>query len=158
MRKRSLLRPSWDEYFMSIAQIVKTRSNCLRDQVGVVIIKNKRIVATGYNGTPVGIKNCFQGGCKRCADRDKNILKPGESKDTCICVHAEQNAIVQSAYHGISTKGGTLYTTMSMCVQCARLIINGGIEKVISAKEYTDTHGLKLLKRAGVEVVTLYKV
>lgn len=153
----TLQRPSWDEYFMSIAQIVKTRSNCLRDQVGVVIVKDKRIIATGYNGTPVGILNCYEGGCERCDKREKNEIVAGEAKDKCLCIHAEQNAIVQSAYHGISTKGSTLYTTMSMCVGCAKLIINAGIVTVMSSKEYTDSDGLNLLKKAGVEVVTLYK-
>jgi dCMP deaminase len=150
-----LHRPDWDEYFLEIASVAKKRSNCIRLQVGVVIIKDKHIIATGYSGTPWGIKNCFEGGCERCMKREQGLLKPGEEKDKCICVHAEQNAIVQSALHGISTKDAILYTTDAPCNVCAKLIINAGIKKIIAAKQYSDDFGVNLLKQAGIEVVIL---
>ena len=138
-------RPSWDEYFINLAQVVKSRANCLRLPVGVVIVKDKRIIATGYNGTPTGVKNCLEGGCQRCLDRQNNILKENERKDLCICLHAEENALLQSAYHGVSTKGATLYSTIAPCLQCAKSIINCGIAKVVYASFHQDTLGLNLL-------------
>ena len=150
------LRLSWDEYFMQIAQSAQARSNCIRNSVGAVIVKEKRIIATGYNGTPAGITNCVDGGCKRCSDRHANILKTNERKDLCICVHAELNALLQSAYHGASTKGATLYCTIAPCLQCAKAIINAGISRLIYKKSYTtkgiDNNGTDLLSQAGVEV------
>jgi dCMP deaminase len=145
-------RPSWDEYFMNLAAVVATRSNCIRMPVGVVVVKDKRIIATGYNGTPAGIKNCSDGGCQRCMDREKNIIKENERKDLCICIHAEENALLQSAYHGASTKGATLYSTIAPCPQCAKAIINSGITHVVYATEHTDNMGLDLFKSAGLTV------
>lgn len=145
-------RPSWDEYFLNLAQIVKKRSNCLRMNVGVVIVKDKHIIATGYNGTPKGIKNCIEGGCERCLHREKNILKENERKDLCICVHAEQNALLQSAYHGVSTKGAKMFSTTSPCLQCAKHIINAGITSVIYEAEHQDNLGTELLRSAGVVI------
>jgi len=101
-------RPSWDAYFVSIAHIVQTRSTCIRGARGAILTKDKRIVTTGYNGTPSGIKDCDEGGCKRCQERASNKLQQGEKKDLCICVHAEQNALIQASYHGVSTKGTTM--------------------------------------------------
>jgi dCMP deaminase len=150
---KQFIRPSWDEYFMEIAHVTKTRSNCIRDpKVGAIIVKDKRIIATGYNGTPHGIKNCFEGGCKRCMDREMNRVKSGEGKEKCICIHAEQNAIIQAAYHGISTKGAIMYATVTSCNNCAKMIINSGITSVYSDEEYTDEDGLRLLEEAKVEV------
>ncbi|MBI4009345.1 cytidine/deoxycytidylate deaminase family protein [Candidatus Roizmanbacteria bacterium] len=145
-------RPSWDTYFLNLAHVVKDRSNCLRMSVGVVIVRDKHIIATGYNGTPAGIKNCIDGGCERCLHREKNILKENERKDLCICVHSEQNALLQSAYHGVSTKGAILYSTTSPCLQCAKAIINSGISSVVYEGEHQDDLGLKLLQSAHVEV------
>lgn len=145
-------RPSWDEYFLNLAHVVKDRSNCLRMAVGVVIVKDKHIIATGYNGTPAGIKNCIDGGCERCLQRDKNILKENERKDLCICVHSEQNALLQSAYHGVPTKGATLYSTVAPCLQCAKAIINAGISKIVFAQDQQDKSGKKLLTSAGLEI------
>ncbi len=148
-------RPNWDEYFMKIAQDTKARSNCLDRQIGSVIVKEKRIVATGYNGTPMGITNCIDGGCERCKRREEGSLASGEKKDLCICVHAEQNAMLQSAYHGISTKDSILYTTASPCSQCAKMIINAGIRKVIAHETFPDTLGPELLKKANIEVIIM---
>lgn len=152
---KTVKRPKWDKYFMQIAQVVKTRSNCLDIQIGSVIVKEKRIVATGYNGTPMGIKNCIDGGCERCKKREEGTIASGEKKDLCICVHAEQNALLQSAYHGISTKGSILYTTASPCSQCAKMIINAGIVKVVAHKNFPDKLGPELLKKANIEVIIL---
>ena len=145
-------RPSWNEYFLQLAEIVKGRSNCIRRQVGAVLVKDRQIIAAGYSGTPRRVKNCDEGGCQRCLRREKNIIKTNERKDLCICICAEQNALVQGAYHGISTKGTTLYATVSPCLQCARLIINAGITTVVYKEQYQDDFGIKLLKSAGITV------
>lgn len=148
----SMQRPDWDEYFLKLANVVKERSNCLRMSVGVVIVKEKRIIATGYNGTPIGVKNCYEGGCERCYKREHNLLKLDERKDLCICIHAELNALLQCAYHGVSSKGAVLYSTIAPCIQCAKAIINAGITTVIYEEEHQDIIGRKLLKQAKVIV------
>ena len=141
------LRPSWDDYFMDIAHVVKRRTNCSRRQVAAVLVLDKRIIATGYNGTPRGVKNCFEGGCPRCASNAPSGSGLGE----CLCSHAEENAIVQSAYHGIRTKGATIYVTLSPCLTCAKMIINAGIVEVVYDEEYRFTDQTKaLLAQAGV--------
>ncbi len=145
-------RPTWDAYFVAIAHIVQTRSNCVRGARGAILTKDKRIITTGYNGTPSGILDCDEGGCKRCADREKGIVQPGERKDLCICVHAEQNALIQASYHGVSTQGTTLYSTVSPCTTCAKSIINAGIIEVVYDDQHSDDFGEKLLIEAGVKV------
>ncbi len=144
-------RPSWDEYFLNLAEVVKTRANCLRMSVGVVIVKDKRIIATGYNGTPMGVKNCSEGGCLRCMNRHKGILKENERKDLCVCIHAEQNALLQSAYLGVSTKGAILYSTVAPCLQCAKAIINSGVSSVVFGESHQEDKGLELFAVAGVK-------
>jgi dCMP deaminase len=144
-------RPSWDEYFIDLAQIVKKRSNCLRIPYGALIVKDFRIISTGYNGTPHGIKNCIDGGCERCAKREKGEIKTHEFQESCICIHAEQNAIVQAAYQGISTKGAAMYSTISPCSSCAKLIINAGIIRYIYNTPHHDKEGIKLLQKAKIE-------
>lgn len=151
MRNRHT-RPSWDEYFLNLAKVVRERSNCLRDSVGVVLIKDKRIIATGYNGTPIGVKNCYDGGCERCLERHSDRLKKNERKDLCICVHAEENSLLQSAYHGVSSRGAVMYSTTAPCTQCAKSIINAGISKIVYSAKHTDDFGLELLKKAGIEI------
>lgn len=146
-------RPSWDDYFMRLAEVIKTRANCTRRQVGAVIVKDKRIIATGYNGTPHRIKNCFDGGCERCKKRDNKEIDWYEYEESCICIHAEQNAIIQAAYLGVSTKDAILYSTTNPCSSCAKMLINAGIKKVICRKEHHDKEGIILLKKAGIEVV-----
>ena len=125
-------RPGWDEYFMSICNVVSTRSNCCRRNVGAVIVKDTRIISTGYNGTPKGIANCFDGGCDRCNEDTPS----GASLHECLCSHAEENAIVQAACHGIAIKGSTLYCNLSPCLTCSKMIINAGIVEVIYGNEY----------------------
>ena len=143
MRKR----PGWDEYFMRIAQVVALRSNCSRRQVAAVIVKDHRIISTGYNGTPRGIKNCNEGGCPRCSSHAPS----GTALEECLCCHGEENAIVQAAYHGISVKDSTLYTTFSPCLLCAKMIINAGIKEVVYAERYSiDGTSRRILNEAGV--------
>jgi dCMP deaminase len=142
-------RPGWDEYFMSIARMVAMRSNCIKRKVAAVLVKDRRIIATGYNGTPRGVKNCSEGGCPRCAAFGKSGTSLGE----CVCSHAEENAITQSAYHGVNIKGATLYTTYSPCLICTKMIINCGIAEVVYHVSYSlDQTSLKLLKEAQVKV------
>ncbi len=148
-------RPSWDEYFMELAEVVRKRADCTRRKVGAVIVKDYRIISTGYNGTPHTIKNCSEGGCQRCKKRDERKINWYEYEESCVCIHAEQNAIIQAAYLGASTKGATLYSTTNPCSSCAKMLINAGITKVFCTIEHHDTEGIGLLKAAGVEVVQI---
>ena len=142
-------RPSWDEYFMSIARVVATRSNCVKRKVAAVITRDRRIVSTGYNGTPRGVRNCNEGGCPRC----NTFAEGGTRLDECLCSHGEENAITQVAYHGVSVKDATLYTTLSPCLICTKMIINAGITEVVYNAQYPmGTVALALLKEAGVKV------
>ena len=142
-------RPSWDEYFMNIAKVAATRGNCSRRQVAAVIVRDHRVISTGYNGTPRGVRNCCDGGCPRCSSNAPS----GTALSECLCSHAEENAIVQAACYGIAVKGATLYTTFSPCLQCAKMIINAGIAEVIYFQHYTiDDISLALLREAGVVV------
>jgi dCMP deaminase len=140
-------RPDWDEYFMNIARVVATRSNCLKRKVAAIIVKDKRVVSTGYNGTPRGARNCNEGGCPRC-----NSMAPsGTALEECLCCHGEENAITQAAYHGTSLKGTTLYTTFAPCLLCTKMIINSGIVEVVYTKEYPlNDRALNLLLECGV--------
>jgi len=142
-------RPSWDEYFMGIAKQVATRSNCIKRKVAAVIVRDKRIISTGYNGTPRGTRNCNEGGCPRC----NNFAESGTRLDECYCSHGEENAIVQAAYHGISVKDSTIYSTFCPCLYCTRMIINAGIKEVVYNADYPlNESALKLLEEAGVTV------
>ncbi|MBR4522908.1 MAG: dCMP deaminase family protein [Kiritimatiellae bacterium] len=141
-------RPSWDDYFMGIARVVATRSNCSRRHVGAVVMRDNHILSTGYNGTPHGVKNCFAGGCPRCA----GTVKSGTNLEECMCVHAEQNAICQAALYGTSLQGSTIYITLSPCLTCAKLIINSGIKEVVfdGCYEFLDKVK-KIFKESGVK-------
>jgi len=142
-------RPGWDEYFMSIAEVAATRSNCSRRHVAAVIVRDKQVISTGYNGTPRGIKNCSEGGCPRC----NSDAPSGTHLGDCLCSHAEENAIVQAACHGIAVNKAVLYTTFSPCLLCAKMIINSGIAEVIYRSRYSiDDTSMRLLKEAGVKV------
>ena len=151
-------RPSWDEYFMKIAEVVATRSNCVRPAKGAVIVIDKKIISTGYNGTPVNVKNCFDGGCVRCSDVHKGKMASGtydydlKSKSECICCHGEENAIVHAARHGISTKGATLYTSFSPCTWCAKMIINAGIVRIVAKEDYPAGLAVNILNQAKVKL------
>jgi len=140
-------RPDWDTYFMNIAHVVKARGNCLRRKVAAVIVRDRRLISTGYNGTPRGVKNCYEGGCARCASDTPSGSDLGE----CICSHAEENAITQAAYHGTSVRDGIMYVTISPCLMCAKMIINAGIIEVVYDGDYKFTEQTKaLLDEAGV--------
>lgn len=148
------MKPTWDEYFIKIAKLIASRSSCSSRQVGAVIVKDKMIISTGYNGTPRGIKNCDEGGCQRCEDKKNGKIHSGEKLDECICVHAEENAILQAAYHGVSVKDSTLYTSLCPCRTCAKHIINSGIKKVFYSENYVlDNIAKKLFEEAGIEFV-----
>lgn len=142
-------RPGWDEYFLQVALVVASRSNCVKRKVGAVIARDRRIISTGYNGTPRGVRNCNEGGCPRC-----NSFSAGGTKlDECLCSHAEENAIIQAAYHGVSVRGAMIYTTLSPCLLCTKMILNAGIEEVVYNGEYALAEGsLALLREAGVKV------
>jgi dCMP deaminase len=142
-------RPDWDEYFMKIAQVASMRSNCIKRKVGAVIIRDKRIISTGYNGTPRGTKNCNEGGCPRC----NSLASSGTRLEECLCSHAEENSITQAAYHGTSVKDGTLYTTFAPCLMCSKMIINSGILEVVFNIDYplNDT-SFNLFAQAGVKI------
>jgi dCMP deaminase len=140
-------RPGWDTYFMDIAHVVKKRSNCSRRQVAAIIVAEKRIISTGYNGTPRGIVNCRDGGCPRCA----SDVASGKDLGECICAHAEENAIIQAAYHGIAVRGGSLYCTISPCLACTRMVINAGLVEVVYEEDYHFSEQAKaLLEQADV--------
>ena len=113
-----IARPNRDDYYMGIALAVRRRANCLGNRVGAILVRNDHVVATGYNGTPAGMPNCDEGGCERCGNRDK--YPSGQGYDLCICVHAEQNALLMAARFGIAVEGATLYTTMEPCFGCAK--------------------------------------
>ena len=142
------MRPSWDEYFMEIVEIIKTRSTCLRRQVGALIVKDKRILTTGYNGAPVGCAHCSEVGCMR----EKLNVPSGKNHELCRAIHAEQNAIIQAALHGVSTKGSTLYCTTQPCVLCAKMLINAGVEVIYFKGSYPDKLALEMLNEAGVKL------
>jgi dCMP deaminase len=112
---------------MKMAEDASTRSNCLRRKVGAVIVKQRNIISTGYNGTPIGVKNCFEGGCPRC----QSDIEPGQGYDTCICVHAEANAVLLAARHGNATEGGVLYTTLRPCFSCLKEAVQAGIQEIV---------------------------
>lgn len=144
-------RPSWDEYFMEIARLAATRSTCLRRHIGAVVVKDKKILATGYNGAPSGLRHCEEVGCLR----EKLGIPSGERHELCRAVHAEQNAIVQAATFGVSIRGATLYSTTQPCIMCSKLIINAHIERVVVAEGYPDGLSLEMLAEAGVVVQQL---
>jgi dCMP deaminase len=142
-------RPDWDEYFMNIARVVAARSNCVKRKVAAVVTVDRRIIATGYNGTPRGTTNCNEGGCPRC----NSFAKAGADLGECLCSHAEENAITQSAYHGVPVRGATIYTTLCPCLICTKMIINAGIVEVVYGAEFPlGDVSLSLLREAGVKV------
>lgn len=142
------MRPSWTEYFMEIARLVATRSTCLRRQVGAVLVRDKRILSTGYNGAPSGVDHCLDVGCLR----EQLGIPSGQRHELCRAVHAEQNAIIQAALHGVSTKGAILYCTTQPCVLCAKMLINAGVEEIFFQGSYPDELALSLLKEAKVKL------
>ncbi len=143
-------RPTWDEYFMEMAELTAKRSTCLRRHVGAVIVKDKHIIATGYNGAPRGLSHCADlGGCLR----EKLGVPSGERHELCRALHAEQNAIIQAATLGQSIEGASIYITHQPCVICAKMIINAGIDKIVVKEGYPDELSMELLEEAGKRVI-----
>lgn len=142
-------RPPWEEYFMGIAVLVSKRSTCRRRHVGAVLVKDKRILATGYNGAPSGLRHCLDIGCLR---EDLNIPS-GERHELCRGLHAEQNVIIQAAYHGVPIRGATLYCTNLPCSICSKMIINAGIAEIIYLDGYADTMTKDMLNEAGITLI-----
>ncbi len=144
-------RLSWDEYFMKLAWLVAERSTCLRHHVGAVIVRDKRILTTGYNGAASGTKDCLELGCLR---NELNIPS-GTRHEICRAIHAEQNAIIQAGTHGINIQGGTLYCTHSPCILCAKMIANAKIKRVVMSIKYPDETFLNLFKEVGIDCLTM---
>ncbi len=139
-------RPSWDEYFMKLAWLVAERSTCVRHHVGAVIVRDKRILTTGYNGAAANTKDCLELGCLR----NRLNIPSGTRHEICRAIHAEQNAIIQAGTHGININGGTLYCTHSPCILCAKMIANAKIKRVVMSIEYPDETFKNLFKEAGI--------
>ena len=144
---KEVQRPDWDHYFMNIAKVVSTRSNCIKRKVAAIIVRDKRVISTGYNGTPRGTRNCNEGGCPRC----NNLATSGTALYECLCSHGEENAIVQASFHGVSVKDSVIYSTFAPCLMCAKMIINSGIREVIFNAEYPlNDSAFRLFNEAGV--------
>ena len=146
-------RPSWDEYFMAMAFLVRERSTCTRRKVGAVLVRDRRILATGYNGPPSGFPHCDEIGCLR----EQLNIPSGERQELCWGLHAEQNAIIQAALFGVSTKDSVLYCTTKPCITCAKILANAGVKKIYVAEEYPDEFSDKLLNQLGIPVIFLPK-
>lgn len=141
-------RPSWDEYFMEITHLVARRSTCLRRQIGAVLVKDKNVLATGYNGSPSGVAHCLDVGCLR----DKLGIPSGERHELCRGLHAEQNAIVQAAKHGSNISGSTLYCTNQPCIICSKMIINAGIQRIVYENGYPDSLSMEMIAESGITI------
>ena len=142
-------RPTWDEYFLEMARVIATRSTCLRRRVGAVLVRGRRILATGYNGAPSSLPHCEEVGCRR----EQLGIASGERHELCRGLHAEQNAIIQGALYGVSLQGSVLYCTTQPCVICAKMLINAGVERVVYQGEYADDLSLEMFGQAGVELI-----
>lgn len=148
---KKIHRPTWDEYFLGIAELVSKRSTCLRRRVGAVLVKDKRILATGYNGAPSRITHCDEAGCIR----EKLNIPSGERHELCRGLHAEQNSFLQAALYGTSLKDATIYCTTQPCIICAKMIINAGIKEVVIKGAYPDELARDILREAKVKIRTL---
>ncbi|HIU64608.1 MAG TPA: cytidine/deoxycytidylate deaminase family protein [Candidatus Avacidaminococcus intestinavium] len=146
-------RPDWDSYFMEMAQVAAKRATCLRRQVGAVIVKDKRILSTGYNGTPKGLPHCEEVGCLRA----QLNVPSGKMHELCRGIHAEQNAIIQAAVHGVSVDGGTLYCTHQPCVVCTKMIINAGIVRIVYANPYPDALAEEMMDEAKHLAISVWE-
>ena len=145
--------PSWEEYFMDITFLVSKRATCRRRQVGAILIKDKRILSTGYNGAPMGLAHCLDIGCLR----EKKNIPSGERHELCRGLHAEQNAIIQAAYHGVSVKDAVLFCTNLPCIICLKMIINAGIKKIVYKDGYPDELSRDMIEESGIELVEYKK-
>lgn len=143
-----MARPTWDQYFIDITHLVATRSTCLRRQVGALLVKDRNILATGYNGTPSGIRHCEETGCLR----ERLNVPSGERHELCRGLHAEQNAIIQAARHGVNIDGSTLYCTTMPCIICTKMLINAGIKRIVYDEGYADQLAGEMVAEAGIEI------
>jgi len=153
MKAKKKTRPSWDEYFLEMAGLVAKRVTCLRRSVGAVLVKDRRILATGYNGAPSGMPHCEDVGCLR----EKLKIPSGERHELCYGLHAEQNVLIQAALHGISVKDSTLYVTNQPCLICAKMLINAGIKEIVVREGYPDAMALRFLKTARIRLRKIRK-
>jgi dCMP deaminase len=145
---KKVVRPDIDEYFLKIASVVAERSTCRRHHVGAVAVRDKHILATGYNGAAAGLKDCLELGCLR----DELKIPSGTRQEMCRGIHAEQNVIVQASLHGVSLEGSTIYCTHTPCVLCAKMLTNAKIKRYVSFGKYNDDSFVELFKEAGIEV------
>jgi dCMP deaminase len=146
-------RPSYDEYFMEMAHVISKRSTCMRRKVGAILVKDKHILSTGYNGAPKGLKHCKEVGCLR---EDMNIPS-GERHELCRGLHAEQNVIIQAAVFGTSIKGSTLYCTNTPCVVCVKMLINAGVEEIVYSGDYPDDLAKKMIAESKIKIRNINK-
>ncbi len=153
MKKSKQKRPSWDEYFLKVAMLVAERSTCRRHHIGAVIVKNKRILSTGYNGAASGVKDCLELGCLR----DELKIPSGTRHEICRAIHAEQNAIIQAGLHGTKIENAIMYCTHFPCMICAKMIVNSKIKEIIVYAEYPDKMALSFLKKAGIKIKKMGK-
>lgn len=142
------MRPSWDEYFMSITKVVAKRSTCKKRMVGAIIVKDSRVLSTGYNGAPKDISHCSVAGCMR----QKLKVPSGQRHELCRGLHAEQNAIIQAAWHGVKIEGATMYCTYQPCIICVKMMINAGIKRLVYEGDYPDPLARKMLKESKIRV------
>lgn len=147
------MRPSWNEYFLEMAKLVAQRSTCLRRHVGAVAVRDKRILATGYNGAPSGLPHCIDIGCLR----EKLNIPSGQRQELCRAVHAEQNVIIQAALHNVDLKGATLYVTNQPCVTCSKMLISCGIKEIVILDGYPDELAKRMLKEAKIKIKKMKK-
>ena len=147
-KKESYRRPGWDEYFLEVSELVSKRATCLRRRVGAVLVRDKKILATGYNGAPSGLAHCLDIGCLR----KKLKIPSGQRHELCRGLHAEQNVILQAALHGISTKDSALYITNQPCIICVKMLINAGIREIIITGDYPDKLAREFLKEAKIKI------
>jgi len=145
---RKTTRPGTDEYFLKIASVVAERSTCRRHHIGAVAVRDKHILATGYNGAPSGFKDCLELGCLR----DELNIPSGERHEICRGIHAEQNVIIQATLHGVSLEGSTIYVTHTPCVLCAKMLVNARIKRFVSFGKYNDNAFIDLFREASIEI------
>jgi dCMP deaminase len=145
---KKITRPDIDEYFLKIASVVAERSTCRRHHIGAVAVKDKHILATGYNGAPAGLQDCLELGCLR----DELKIPSGERQEICRGIHAEQNVIIQAALHGVSLEGSTIYCTHTPCVLCAKMLVNAKIKRFVSSGKYDDNSFVDLFREAGIAI------
>ncbi len=144
-------RPSWDDYFMSICDLVATRSTCLRRNVGAILVKDRRVLSTGYNGAPTGLKHCLDIGCLR----ERMNIPSGTRHELCRGLHAEQNCLIQAAYHGVSVKGADLYCTNLPCIICTKMLINADIKRIFYKDGYPDELSEIMIKEANIKLIKM---